>query len=304
MFHDQLRRIREFSNVPPFELRALSERAHHLYVPKGRWLIQSPDRLPAYFYLLHGQIETFTPDQILRHRKAGPLTHFYPGCQRARTLSSVRILRLDAIHRDFVLKRSADPGVPTIHAADEWLRRFLGSHMMRQLDGKAWQTLLAHFEPVLIRPGCNLITSDTRGDGCYVIESGHAVVQRGTTTLAHLGAGDFCGEDAIISGHKRNADVTALDDLRAHRIDHDLFAELVLDQHVTFVAHRSHGVVLNIGSRCVPGSIPVALDQVRALASRFDPHQVYYVIGGRSRERALCAFLLVQRGIRAHPVED
>jgi CRP/FNR family cyclic AMP-dependent transcriptional regulator len=49
--------------------------------------------------------------------------------------------------------------------------------------------------------------------GFYLIVEGSAEVRSGDTVLAHLGAGDFFGEMALLlEGTTRTADVTALDD--------------------------------------------------------------------------------------------
>ena len=201
---------------------------------------------------------------------------------------------------------------------------FLSSHMMGGLARQDWQRLLAAFRPQCFSRGLKVLQRGTSGEHCYVIESGHALVQLNGTTLCHLSPGDFFGEDALVLNGLRNADVVALDDLAVHAIDKTVFVEVLLESLVQFVTHRAQGVSLILGDcqehpdQSFGESIgqtfdqdigqtfdqrrAVSLSSIRGLAAELDPKCTYYVEGGLRSERALCAFLLVQRGFGAHPV--
>jgi len=118
-----LTRIPEFSNLPPQELRALAARAHVICMPPERWLLRDGRHMAAYLYLLRGSLQTRGPARKWRARKLGRLLHFYPGCESARTLSAVQVLRVDAAQREFLLNRDSAAAPQRVDLFDAW---FLG----------------------------------------------------------------------------------------------------------------------------------------------------------------------------------
>lgn len=297
-------RIPEFANLPQSELRSLASRVHVLCVPANRWLLQEGRTMHDYFYLLKGCIEILPPRRKVRARGFGKLEHFYPGCSSARTLSATQILRVNAAQHEFLVQ--TQKGEAALSAgADPWLERFLGSHMMSGLPGSDWRRLLAASEPRQFARGCRVLRRGVAGSECFVIEAGHAVVHDGEHTLCHLSPGDFFGEDALVLGRRRNANVIALSDMQVHAIDQHAFADILLDRLVRFVVQEEPGVVLSLDDPpdpLRPADLQVSLAGIRAETQALDPRQTYFVSGGAERERALCAFLLIQRGFRARPL--
>ena len=304
MLIDQLRRIPEFRSTAPTELRALAQHAQVLCIPANRWLAQPGRELTGYYYLLKGAIQTFAPDVRLASSVAGDLCHFYPGCAGARTTFASQVVRIDPKHYEFLLTRGV---VDTSNCVQipHWLERFLTSHMMSHLPASQWRRVLQAFVPKDYGAAAPLLTQGENAEHCYVLERGHAVIHRGSRTLCHLGPGDFFGEDALIMGCQRNADVTSLDSVRVQTIGKQTFDALLLDSLVHFVQSRgtAGGILLNVGATPMSGAIPVSLTHLREQLAGFDPGLDYFIAGGAQRERALCAFLLAQRGMRAHPLE-
>jgi CRP-like cAMP-binding protein len=294
-------RIPEFAQVPPQELRALAARSHILCVPGKRWLLREGMRMDAYFYLLKGCVETHTPRRKLRASSFGRLGHFYPGCAAVRTLGNVQVLRVDGSHREFILQGGSLPAVMTSHA-ELWLKRFLSSHMMRQLSAKQWQDFLSAFQPYDFAPGSRILRHGQPGRHCFVLESGHAIVHRGNVTLSHLCPGDFFGEDALVLGSVRNADVSALENVRVHAIERDVFTTVLVNNLVQFVSHAGCGQFLYLHEGTVGQCVSLA--NIRECANRLDPRYPYYVGGGTRSERALVVLILIQRGFRAHALEE
>lgn len=72
------------------------------------------------------------------------------------------------------------------------------------------EVLVLHFEPRYAQPGERIIRKGDAADAVYFISSGEVEVAVSGRRIK-LGAGDFFGEMAIISGQPRSADVTALD---------------------------------------------------------------------------------------------
>jgi CPA2 family monovalent cation:H+ antiporter-2 len=72
------------------------------------------------------------------------------------------------------------------------------------------ELLILHFHPHTAQPGERIIRTGDKADAVYFISSGEVEVSVAGRQIK-LGAGDFFGEMALISGQPRSADVTALD---------------------------------------------------------------------------------------------
>ncbi len=72
------------------------------------------------------------------------------------------------------------------------------------------EELLLLFRPRTASPGDRIIRKGDRADGVYFISSGSAEVSIGDRKIL-LQSGNFFGEMALLSGARRNADVTAVD---------------------------------------------------------------------------------------------
>ena len=296
-----LSRIVEFADAHPAEIRALARRVRVNCMPSGRWLVQDGRELGAYLYLVKGQVATRGPERHLWAKPFGKLAHFYPGCRAAKTLSAAQVLVINADERDFLLAR-----VPPRPAIDQpaagWLAAFLNSQMMAELRPAQWQRLLAGFEARQYLRGEDVVSLNDAAAQCFVLEKGHAVVHRGTKTLAHLGPGDFFGEDALILNCGRTASVTCLTPVLAHAIPRDMFLNCLLKHLVQPVHEPGSGTVLNLGQCEWPGSQYITLAEMRERVGALDPRARYFVVGGSDAQRYLAALILKQRGLAAAPV--
>ena len=295
-------RIEEFSHLPLVELQGLAQRAHLLCIPRGRWIIHNPKFNSGYLYLLRGKIELFSPNRIFKSRRHSQFSYFFPGCEKARTLTASQIIYIDSRQRDFLLNHQTEQFM--LDTGTLWLDSFLQNQMMRRLGKPQWQQIVKHFKREHVLGGSTIIKAGTQGEKFYVIERGHAVVQQNNTTKAHLGPGDLFGEDALISGQLRNADVFALEDMWVQTLSQELFTQHLLNAVVRFTPRVEGKHVLNIGPYHIPGTQTLMMAQVREHAQGLDPRTTYSIVGAKQEQRALCAFLLIQRGIIAHPVLD
>jgi CRP/FNR family cyclic AMP-dependent transcriptional regulator len=75
--------------------------------------------------------------------------------------------------------------------------------------------------------GKELTTEGARGREFFVILDGKADVQRGASSVASLGPGDFFGEIALVTDVPRTATVTATTPIRALVITDRAFRELL-----------------------------------------------------------------------------
>jgi CRP-like cAMP-binding protein len=67
--------------------------------------------------------------------------------------------------------------------------------------------------PVSVRAGRVLTRQGSRGDQCFVVIHGHAVVERDGVIIGHVVDGSVIGELALLSHSTRTATVTAATDM-------------------------------------------------------------------------------------------
>ncbi|MEQ8967670.1 MAG: cation:proton antiporter [Azospirillaceae bacterium] len=84
-----------------------------------------------------------------------------------------------------------------------------GFSMFEQLDEAALSEIGQLLRPRLVLPEERIVTRGERGDSMYFIASGAVEVGGGGSSF-RLGRGDFFGELAVLTGRRRNADVTAI----------------------------------------------------------------------------------------------
>jgi CRP-like cAMP-binding protein len=90
--------------------------------------------------------------------------------------------------------------------------RLAGLPLFSGLSDDELERLGRAFEEKRVSSGTRLALEGASGYSFFVIESGTVDVDRGGEFLETLGAGDFFGEAAILTGERRNATVTTSSD--------------------------------------------------------------------------------------------
>jgi len=79
------------------------------------------------------------------------------------------------------------------------------------IEAREQEELLLMFRPKQAQPGERIVRRGDRGDSMYFISSGAVEVTVSSSRTVKLGGGNFFGEMALLTGGRRNADVTAVD---------------------------------------------------------------------------------------------
>ncbi len=243
--------------------------------------------------------------------------HFYPGCQAAVTGSEVRVLSIRADDLQPLCagkKTCTSPFLPTAVPAsanvlenpEPWARRFARSPLLQHLSVQDWQGFFSSLQSYTFPAGTHVITLGAVATCCYVLRSGRAVVRQGPYTVHQLQPGDIFGEDALITGRRRNAHVVAQSPVVVYRIDAENFKQFMLDKVVKAVGSPeavANARQINVGTPHLPNAINTSLADIRrGDGPGINPQLPCVVVGGTSATRALACFLLLQRGYRAFPV--
>lgn len=249
----------------------------------------------------------------------------------ARALTDIELIRIDddlldiMVTWDLFSRPGAGGGLlaaPTLASVPE---RVLQSGMFSaanlkngpfaQLPPANIEALLARIESVKVKSGDVVIREGDEGDYYYVVESGRALVSRVvggvTVVLAELGGGEVFGEEALISGAKRNATVTMKSHGMLLRLDKKDFAELLQEPLLNQISLEEAKQKVAAGAVWLDvrypseyrhdklaGAINVPLNEIRSAVGVLDKGKEYMVYCQSGRRSSAAAFILAQRGYK------
>ena len=107
-----------------------------------------------------------------------------------------------------------------------WIRKMRHIMAFKSMPPANIKQLLGRMESVPVYKGDTIVSQGEAGDYYYVLTEGEAKVTR-TIELATLEPGRSFGEEALLSGSKRNASVTMLTDGVVMRLSKNDFNELL-----------------------------------------------------------------------------
>ncbi len=294
MLEKTLKRFDPFQTMGPAELTEAARYSRILTVPAERWLLRPGRRLGGRYYLVRGTVRLFSPARDIQAQSPEVRSPLYPGCEAMHTLGEARLLHVDTAPIAFLLDTAQ--ANPAVGEGEDWQRRFMNSPLLKRLDAGIWQQLLSALDERDFQAGERLVVEGTAAHDFFVLKTGHAAVRRRGQTVAHLGPGDFFGEDALLMNARRNATVVATKPGAVLRLPKDRFTALLADNLVRFVKGGAEGVPIDLDKEGT-------LARLRETIPSLDPGHRYHVVGGGLRERALATFILTQKGFDAWPVD-
>ena len=294
MLADTLKRFDPFRAMSSTERASAARHAQSIEVPPKRWLLRPGRRLTGRYYLVRGTVRLFSPQRDVRPRSPESRLPIYPGCDAMFSRTRLRLLHVDTAAIALLLgSAQADPAAP---GPADWERRFMSSPLLQRLDAAVWQQLLSALAERAFEEGERLVAQGSAAHDFFVLKSGHAAVRRQGRTVAHLGPGDFFGEDALLLNGRRNATVVATRAGSILRLPKDRFVTLLVDNLVRFVDSPGEGERIDVGEEGV-------LARLRESIPSLDPGRRYHIVGGEVGQRALATFILSQKGFDAWPVD-
>jgi CRP-like cAMP-binding protein len=191
-----------------------------------------------------------------------------------------------------------------------WVRRMRHIMAFKNMPPANIKSLLQRMETVDVAKNEVIIQQGGPGDFYYVLTEGEALVTR-TVELATLGGGSSFGEEALLSGSKRNASVTMTTSGQLMRLAkgdfNELLKEPLLDRvtpdeaqvrvakgdiwlDVRHVTEFNHSHLLN--------SMNIPLHELRLRMKELGKDKEYICYCSTSRRSSAAAFLLVQSGFK------
>jgi CRP-like cAMP-binding protein len=112
-----------------------------------------------------------------------------------------------------------------------YIERLAAAQLFANCTPRELRAIASLCTPVNVRAGRVLTRQGSRGDQCFVVMRGHAVVERDGVIVGHVVDGSVIGELALLSHSARTATVIAATDM-----------ELLVMSCSEFTALRSLGV--------------------------------------------------------------
>ena len=192
-----------------------------------------------------------------------------------------------------------------------WIRKMRHIMAFKSMPPANIKQLLGRMESIHVNKGDTIVSQGEAGDYYYVLTEGEAKVTR-TVDLATLEPGRSFGEEALLSGSKRNASVTMKTDGVVMRLSMNDFNELLKEPLLTRVSPDEARLRVVKGARWVdvrhakeyhhshlPDAINIPLHELRLRMDELDKNIPYVVYCGTGRRSSAAAFLLVQKGLEA-----
>lgn len=323
-----LRTLSPLDKASPHQLSEIANQIAITPLRPNQPLFKQGDNDNQTVYLLKGTVELFKDGAIIGTISSGtntarhPLAHKQPREMSALTKSEATVARIDSALLDFLLTSDhstsaqyeiAEIDAETVHDAG-WLTRILQSKAFLRLPMDNIQKMIARMQPVEVRAGDAVVREGDEGDYYYVIKQGSCAVTRkaanGTeVTLAELHDGDGFGEEALLSGTRRNATLTMTTDGTLMRLPKHDFLDLLIVPLLTHVKYEEAAAQVRKGAAWLDvrpreeyrqshlkGSINLPLSELRESAAKLDAGRTCIVCCNTGRHSIAAAFLLSERG--------
>jgi CRP-like cAMP-binding protein len=315
-------------------LNALARKTQVRQLDDGRILFKEGDTDKRTFYLVSGELELRSGDQVVSLLEGGtpearnPVAPGQPRRFTARAISDVEYISVDSDMLDVLLTwdqtgtyevdeitgKSADAS-----EGDDWMTVLLQTKAFHRIPPANIQALFMRMERVNCKAGDVIIKQGSEGDYFYVITRGRCQVTRETPLnregikLAEISVGESFGEESLISETKRNATVSMLTDGSLMRLNKADFAALLHEPLLRWVELDRARALVSQGARWLDvrlpsefeifhleGAINIPLYFIRMKLRTLDLDCPYVIVCDTGRRSSAAAFLLSERGYDAY----
>lgn len=250
-----------------YGLRHLPEFTRIQYCIQGDILFRLGEQDKESVFLLNGEIELVSPDgRVSRigandQRARYALGNLKPRrftCSAASPGVVVARIQSELLERVLTWEQMASDGSSEIVIMEgdvnthDWLTTMISKKEFHLLPVTTLETLLQRLEEIHVEEGTQIIRQGQPGDFYYIMANGRALVQRdtanGAVPLAELTVGQSFGEQALITGFPRNANVIALEDSTLKRLSASDFKALLLGSLIKWVNVREANSLIHEGA--------------------------------------------------------
>jgi len=325
------------NQLPPKLLQKLCEHTKLLMVPKDQVLFKKDQKDNSAYYLLKGSIllKTGKGNEVLRAGSISattgkkPIHPLQPRRCTAVAGEKSLILAIDRQQLDIALALDQTPDLKgklpesedpaDTDQTDDWMTLILKSKAFIKIPPTNIQAMFMRVEKVSYKKGAVVIKQGDPGDYFYLVRQGKCAVTRTAPggkemQLAVLQRGAAFGEEALLSGAARNANVKMLSDGILMRLSKKDFEQLLQEPMLRWVnLSEAQKMVRESGARWLDvrleaehkengfeGSLHIPLIMLRLKADTLDPKGKYILYCDSGRRSSTGAYLLNQQGMEAY----
>lgn len=334
--------LKFFAPFSEFDQKFLLDAQRHITLqqaPKGTLLFKRGRTLTDKYFLIQGTLSLVDSDFNSSEVRARSV-------RAAEALNTERLSNVSAIAKTPVIYFSVSASElerlvkhwrnPTQAAADadsskvnsqlqvcgveeeaDWMSCLLKSPLFELIPTALIQALFLKFETVQLSAGDMVMKEGAKGDFFYVLASGEAKIfdRSGSIDVAVM-AGDYFGEESLISAAPRNASVQMLSDGVLKRLDTGDFTSLVKGPVLQYMDPDSLGELttpytlldirmpIEYRTDHLPNSVNIPLTRLRASLSSLVQSRAYLVSERGGRRAEIAAYLLCQAGFDTYILRD
>jgi CRP-like cAMP-binding protein len=330
---EKLKLLIPLINLSEKNLQKLAQTLDPDVYDKGAIIVEQGDTDNDAIYLIEGGVELLsqgtamsTVIQAGTDEALSPIAHSRPRQFTVKATTEAVIIRFDnaTLDRMVVLDELTTSitqlhplGAKQFEGDSEWLDEMLRNKAFSRLAQAQIAPLVLKMEPVSVKSGEIITRQGEEGNYYFVIKQGKVNVSRKeadgkVTILATLDKGDVFGEESLITGDARNANIVAMGDgiiMKLARQDFDLLLKEPLLSYVDKAGAqeivRQGGKILDVRTPeeykqgALKGSVNIPVAQLRAAFDKLDIHLVYVICCRTDIQSEVAAFVMSQNGFDA-----
>lgn len=332
----------EFSSLVPIKALGMEhcgellKQSEVTTVAKGELLFEQGADSKNILYVMSGEVELLVNGKAEKHIKGGtrlaklPLeqgTHYQ---YTARALTDVVCVSVDSNSLDIMLTWDQTGGyevqeLDSFHndSDDDWMAKLLQAKVFHRIPPANIQSIFISLVTHHFSAGERVIRQGEDGEHFYIIREGKCQVSRKTRKnpegmlLAILEAGDNFGEEALISGGKRNASITMQTDGVLMSLSKTDFLELLNEPLLKWISYAEGRDLAVDGAiwidvrlpaehqaRHIQHSVNIPLPLLRIKLGKLDSQARYLLYCDSGRRGSIAAYLLTQQGFESFVLQD
>ena len=331
---EQLTALAPLAEIKPDYLQQLLSKSKVVTLGEGDWLFKQGDMDGQMMFVLTGAVELTADDSDKRTLITGgtklakqPLSHFFPRPTSAQARTACQCLAISNELFDQIVTQSqqANSHTEVNDELKEDLQVFLaGTAAFQRLSEVSVDEFIEKMTLITSGPNKLIIKQGDEGDYFYILKKGKCQVNRMTparpngVVLAELKPGDSFGEDALLSGMKRNANVASMTDVELLRLSKADFLSILQEPKLQWVTEEDARNEVEAGNAYwidvrlpneyqawhLSGSDNIPLAIFRVKMKTLDKNKTYIIYCDNGHRSAAAVYLLSDSGFEAYGVQN
>lgn len=334
----------EFASLVPIKalgmdhVRELLSQSEVITIAKGQMFFSQGDAVESIIYVMAGDVELLLEGKPVKKIKGGsrlsklPLEQGKVYQHSARAVTDVTCAKIDPDTLDLMLTwdqsggyevQELDNGSQQDDGGGDWMASLLQAKVFHRIPPANIQSVFMRMEAHHFKVGEAVIRQGEEGEHFYIIREGACDVSRKTRknpegmVLATLKTGDHFGEEALISGGKRNASIIMKTPGVLMSLSKTDFLELLNDPLLKWVSYSEGRELAADGAiwidvrlpaeyqaRHIQRSVNIPLPLLRGKLDKLAAERRYILYCDSGRRSSIAAYLLSQQGIDAFVLQD